>query len=72
MKRSKEIPPASVEPWNTDTTEPVEPVATPPADEDPADYPGVAEAPTVEMAPVTDDAAPVSYTHLTLPTKRIV
>ena len=53
MKRSKEIPPASVEPWNTDTTEPV---ATPPA-EDPADYPGVAEAPTVEMAPVTDDAA---------------
>ena len=57
MKRSKEIPPASVEPWNTDTTEPVEPVATPPADEDPADYPGVAEAPTVEMAPVTDDAA---------------
>lgn len=53
MKRSKEIPPASVEPWNTDTTEPV---ATQPA-EDPAYDPGVAEAPTVEMAPVTDDAA---------------
>ncbi|WP_052689185.1 hypothetical protein [Williamsia herbipolensis] len=53
MKRSKEIPPASAEPWNTVA----DPVTTPPApDPIPVEYPGVGDAPTVEMAPVTDDA----------------
>ncbi|MBT0568602.1 hypothetical protein [Williamsia sp. CHRR-6] len=50
MKRSKEIPPASAEPWNTDVTETVAP---PTIDEAPAA--GVADAPPVELIPVTAD-----------------